>query len=74
MKIRRGGVVLAGYKLVEGGLLFRAAAQNQQQIGHCKAGTDRTPVVLDRRGRMCVALENGQLAFVDLLDDLCSRS
>jgi hypothetical protein len=69
MVIRRSGIVLAGNKGIESGLLLGAAAQDQDQPIHGHFGADAATVVLCDCHWGRIASQRHQLTLVDLLDD-----
>ena len=72
--VGRVGVVLAGHETLKGRLLSGVAAENEDQVGHGKGGTDGAAIVLRIGKRMRVSLDCDQAAFVDAVDDAKSGS
>ena len=69
MEVGRIGIVLAGDKLFEGGLLRRVAAEHQDQVAHAQIGADPAAIVLGAGGGVGVAPERHPLAFIDAIDN-----
>ncbi len=69
MEVGRIGIVLAGYKPVEGRLLRRIAAQDQNQAGHGQIRAYPATVVLGIGRGVRIALQRRQIVFVDSIND-----
>ena len=74
MKVSRGGVVLAGDELVEGGLLGLVAAQDKNQVSHGERGANGPAIVPGIGGGVGVAAKSNKVALINAVDDTNSRS